>query len=262
TAPTKSGIPQYFTKQSGDVIEMKNGLQKAWHAVGGIEIDLAKSLKLNLEGYYKFFNQMTNVNQNKIYDDTDPSNANIDDLFKKNFIVENGMAWGGDIVLTYKTKKLYIWTAYSLGKVTRWDGFQEYAPVFDRRHNINLIATYSFGKDESWEVTSRWNLGTGLPFRQTVGVYEQPVINNIDDDYIAGNSNELTFIYDEGNNGRLPTYHRLDINVKKTMEFDKRENIVLEIIAGVTNVYSRNNIFYVNRVTNEKVYQLPVMPSL
>ncbi|UKN01299.1 TonB-dependent receptor [Paracrocinitomix mangrovi] len=259
TAP--SNIPSDFQLQNSSEIQIKNGLQKAWHGVGGIEIDLSKTLKLNLEGYYKFFNQLTNVNRNKIYEDN-AENSQIDDVFKKDFIIENGRAWGGDIVLTFKTKHLYIWTAYSLGKVVRWDGFDEYAPVFDRRHNVNLIATYTFGKNESWEITSRWNLGTGLPFKQTVGVYEQPVINNIDDDYVAGNANELTFIYENGNNGRLPTYHRLDLNVKKTLSFENNKNLKIEFIAGVTNVYSRNNIFYVNRVTNEKVHQLPIMPSL
>ena len=100
---------------------------------------------------------------------------------RRTSLFESGVAWGGDIVFTYKNKNLYLWAAYSLGKVTRWDGFIEYAPVFDRRHNINFIGSYAFGKDESWEVTTRWNLGTGLPFKQTTGVYEQPVIDNIDD---------------------------------------------------------------------------------
>lgn len=259
TAP--SNIPDDFTLENGEEINIVNGLQKAWHAVGGFEVDLSKKLKMNVEGYYKFFNQLSNVNRNKIYDDS-PENSQIEDVYKKDFIIENGRAWGGDIVFTYKSKGLYIWTAYSLGKVTRWDGFDTYAPVFDRRHNVNLIATYTFGKNDSWEITSRWNLGTGLPFRQTVGVYEEPVIQNIDDDYNTGNANELTFIYDEGNNGRLPTYHRLDLNVKKVIEFESNEHMKLEIIGGVTNVYSRNNIFYVNRITNEKVNQLPVMPSL
>jgi len=54
----------------------------------------------------------------------------------------------------------------------------------------------------------------------------------------------------------------MDVNVKKTIEFEGNKNLKWEIIAGVTNVYSRNNIFYVNRVTNDKVYQLPVMPSI
>ncbi|MEX1001270.1 MAG: TonB-dependent receptor [Crocinitomicaceae bacterium] len=259
TAP--SNIPSEFTLQDGSEKPIKNGLQKAWHAVTGFEVDLTKKLKMNIEGYYKLFSQMTNVNRNKIFEDN-AENSQVADVLKKDFIVENGRAWGGDIVLTYTTKKLYLWMAYSLGKVVRWDGFDEYAPVFDRRHNLNFIATYTFGKNDLWEITSRWNLGTGLPFRQTTGVYEEPVMNNIDDDYALNNADELTFIYDEGNNGRLPTYHRLDLNVKKTFEFEKHKHMKLDVIAGVTNAYSRNNIFYVNRVTNEKVYQLPIMPSL
>ena len=254
-------MPADFTLQDGSEKEIKTGLQKAWHGVAGFEVDLSKKLKMNVEGYYKFFSQMTNVNRNKIFEDN-AANSQIDDAFKKDFIIENGTAYGGDIVFTYKTKKLYLWTAYSYGKVDRWDGFTTYSPVFDRRHNINVIATYTFGKNDSWEVTSRWNLGTGLPFKQTIGVYEEPVIDNIDDNYNLGNANTLTFIYDEGNNGRLPTYHRLDINIKKTIEFEKNPHMKLELVAGVTNVYSRNNIFYVNRVTNQKVFQLPVMPSI
>lgn len=261
TAPPKTQVPADFTKKDGTELEIKNGIQKAWHAVGGFEIDVTKKIKLNIEGYYKYFNQMTNINRNKIFDDN-AENSDIDDLFKKDYIIESGFAYGGDFVFKYTTKQLYIWTAYSYGWVRRWDGFQEYAPVFDRRHNINLIATYTFGKDESWEVTSRWNLGTGLPFKQTAGVYEEPIINSIDGDYTAGNAQELTFLYEDGNNGRLPTYHRLDINIKKEIAFENNENVRIEIIGGVTNVYSRKNIFYVNRVTNEKVYQLPIMPSL
>jgi len=38
--------------------------------------------------------------------------------------------------------------------------------------------------------------------------------------------------------------------------------MVLEVNAGVTNVYSRKNIFYVNRITQETVFQLPILPSI
>ena len=259
TAP--ENLPDNFVNPDGSVREINNGLQKAWHAIFGSEIDVSDNISVQFEAYYKWFTQMTNINRNKIFEDTD-DNADIDDLYKKDFIVESGQAYGGDIVVTYNSKKLYLWGVYSLGKVTRWNGFDYYAPVFDRRHNINFIGTYTFGEKEDWELTARWNLGSGLPFRQTVGVYEQPVIENIGDDYITGNSDELTFLYDDKNNGRLPTYHRFDMNLKKTFGSKKYDNMKWEIITGVTNMYSRQNVFYVNRVTNEKVYQLPIMPSL
>ena len=84
TAP--SNLPDDFTKKDGSDIDIVNGLQKAWHAVGGFEIDISKTLKMNIEGYYKFFNQMTNVNRNKIYEDNS-QNSQIPDEFKKDFIV-------------------------------------------------------------------------------------------------------------------------------------------------------------------------------
>lgn len=259
TAP--ENIPSDFNNPDGSVTDIRNGLQKAWHAIVGSEFDLADNVSLQFEAYYKWFNQLTDINRNKIFEDTDV-NSQIDDVFKKDFIIESGQAYGGDVVLTYRSKKLYLWGVYSLGKVTRWNGFEFYAPVFDRRHNINFIGTYTFGKNMDWELTSRWNLGSGLPFRQTVGVYEAPEIANIGDDYVNGNANDITFIYDNQNNGRLPTYHRFDVNLKKTFTSKKFTNMEWEIITGVTNMYSRQNIFYVNRVTNEKVYQLPIMPSL
>jgi hypothetical protein len=259
TAP--ENLPQNFVAPDGSSNEIKNGLQKAIHSIGGLEIDLGDNLSLQLEAYYKWFTQLTDINRNKIFDDVS-ENSKVDDVYKKDFVVENGQAFGGDIILTYNSEKLYLWGVYSLGKVTRWNGFEYYAPVFDRRHNVNLIGTYTFGQKMDWEVTARWNLGSGLPFRQTEGVYEEPVINSIGDNYNTGNSSELTFIYDSQNNGRIPTYHRFDVNLKKTIESKKMKNIKWELIAGVTNLYSRQNVFYINRVTNEKVFQLPIMPSI
>ncbi len=256
-----SNLPEKFTKEDGTEVDVANGLQKAYHSIAGLEVDLTKRISLNVEGYYKWFTQMTNINSNKLYEDNS-ANSDVSDYLKKEFIIENGQAMGVDFVLKYNTKKLYIWSVYSLGKVTRWNGFEKYSPIFDRRHNINLVGSYTFGKDESWEGTVRWNLGSGLPFKQTNGVGEVPEFTDVDQDYSTGNSEDIAFIYDTQNNGRLSTYHRLDINLKKTIKSKKYENMKWEVIAGVTNAYSRKNIFYVNRVTNKKEYQLPIMPSL
>jgi hypothetical protein len=256
-----SNYPGKFTRPDGSVVDIKNGLQKAYHAIFGTEYDLSKKISLNVEAYYKWFNQLTNLNPNKVFEDI-ADNSKVDDLFKKEFIIESGQARGVDVVLKYNTKKFYFWSAYSLSKVTRWNGFDTYFPVFDRRHNVNIISTYAFGKDESWEASVRWNLGSGLPFKKTTGAGEIPVITTVGEDYVSANNSDLTLLYEDLNTGRLPTYHRLDINIKKTIESSKYKNMSWEIVAGVTNAYSRDNIFYINRVTAEEVYQLPIMPSI
>ncbi len=247
-------------REDGSVIDRTHSLQKATHAILGAEYDIGKHLTLNIEGYYKWFNQLTNMNRNKLYDDS-PDNYEIPDIAKKDFIIETGDAYGVDAVFKYSIEKTYIWFVYSLGKVTRWDGVQTYSPVFDRRHNINLVATQKFGEDNVWEINIRWNYGSGLPFTQTQGYYHLiDYSQGIGTDITTANNNDLGIIYADLNNGRLPAYHRLDMAIKR--KFIISERSIFNFTASCTNMYSRNNIFYVDRISNEKVYQLPILPSL
>ena len=242
-------------------VETKNSLQKAIHYVAGFELDITETLNLNVEGYFKDFRQLTNINRNKIYNNT-PENADKPDFFKQDFIVETGWAAGCDVVLKYSENRLYLWLVYSLGKVDRWNGNDAfYSPVFDRRHNVNFVASYKLGKNKDYEVSARWNMGSGLPFTQTQGYYQEQGVNGgISLDYVGSNSNYLAVQYAGLNEGRLPFYHRLDINAKRSIKMKKDR--VLDINLGVTNTYDRRNVFYIDRVTGERVDQLPVLPSL
>ena len=241
---------------NGNTVARKHALQKATHAIFGFEIDLAKHLTLNVEGYYKWFNQLSNINRNKLYEE---NTDNVDEILKKDYIIETGDAYGTDFLLKYNNDKTYLWIVYSIGKVTRWDGIRTYSPLFDRRHNINLVGTQNFG--EGWEVNARWNFGSGLPFTQTQGYYHTiDYSQGINTDITTVNDDQLGIIYADLNQGRLSSYHRLDLAIKK--HFEIKENSTLDLTFSVTNVYSRENIFYVDRVTTEKVFQLPLLPSL
>lgn len=258
SAPTN--LQETFVTQDGKVKPVRNGLQYAWHAILGYEIDLNKNLSVNIEGYYKLFTQLSNINQNKMYDDVSEF-ADIDDVFKKDFIIESGKSYGADLLVKYTRDRIFIWTVYSYGKSTRWDGFQEYAPVFDRRHNVNVVASYTFGKKKSLEVNVRWNFGSGLPFTPTGGYFHNETFaNGVTTDYTTSNSNNVNVLLGAFNSERLPTYHRLDLTIKKNFEF--KNKTVLQVVASVTNLYDRKNLFYVNRVTNAKIYQFPALPSL
>ncbi|MBN2683348.1 MAG: TonB-dependent receptor [Bacteroidales bacterium] len=239
--------------------EVNTKLQKSRHLVFGFEVDATEEWLINIEGYYKQNVQLTNINRNKIYDDI-PSNWEKPDYLKKDFIIENGDAYGIDILVKYTKKRAYLWAVYSLGYVTRYDGVAEYLPHYDRRHNVNLVGSYNFGKNLNWDANVRWNLGSGFPFTQTQGFYEQaPFTDGISTDYTNSNGS-LGIVYADLNGGRLPYYHRLDISVKKTIEFTVRSK--MEINFGITNLYNRNNIFYFDRIKHERVDQLPFMPSI
>ncbi len=239
--------------------KVNSRLQKAIHYVGGFEYDITNRLEANIEGYVKDFTQLTNINRDKIYEDN-AMNASQPDSLKKDFIIETGIAKGMDMVLKYEYRRLYVWLVYSLGYSTRSTGNYEYAPHFDRRHNINFVTTYTFGKKLDWEADLRWNMGSGFPFTQTQGYY--PYLNfqgGINNSYTNSNAN-LGTIYGPLNDSRLPYYHRLDLSVKKN--FYVAKNSELQVVLSVVNVYNRQNIFYFDRVRYKRVNQLPVLPAL
>jgi hypothetical protein len=239
--------------------EVKHKLQKADHVIFGVEIDLLKNLTMNLEGYYKWFTQLSNLNRNKVFDDS-PEYSDKDDYFKKDFIIEKGDAEGIDLTLKYEWRQLYLWGVYSFGFIHRYDGIDTYYPHYDRRHNVNLVGSYKFGKNLGWGFNIRWNMGSGFPFSQTQGFYELlDFSNGINTNYTTANGTIGT-IYAAYDSGRLPYYHRLDISANKTFWFN--ENISLDINLSVTNVYNRSNIFYFDRITYKRINQLPVMPSM
>ena len=226
----------------------KQKFQKARHLITGIEYDVNNKIDFQIEGYIKDFTQLTNINR-------DMTSNNDDE-----FIIESGVAKGLDALVKFKSKKLYVWAVYSLGFVTRNDGNNTYYPHFDRRHNINLVTSYKFGNKEAWKADFRWNLGSGFPFTQTQGFYENLTFSDgINTDYTSVNG-ELGIEYADLNLGRLPYYHRLDASISKKTKISKNMN--LDVTVSVTNAYNRENIFYFNRIKYERVNQLPIMPSL
>lgn len=255
-----SNVQETFVTLFQNEKNPKNGLQTAWHAIAGLELDVTKKLNVNIEGYYKYFSQLSNINQKKIYPD-EAAFSQYDDVYKKDFILENGESYGADLLLKYSGSRLFLWGVYSYGISQRWDGDTTYYPVFDRRHNVNLVGTYLFGKKKDLELSIRWNFGSGLPFTPTAGFYEsENFTGGITTDPTTSNANEVSTLLGTFNSERLPSYHRLDVTIKKQFKF-KNESII-EVVASVTNLYNRNNIFYVNRVTGKTIYQFPVLPSL
>lgn len=234
-------------------------VQKSNHLIFGMEYDIIRNLSLNVEVYYKTMSNMTSANRDKLYAD-DKEHESRPEYLRKEYVIENGEAYGGDVSLKYDNGRLYVWAMYSLGNVTKENEIQTYAPHYDRRHNVNILCNYQFGMDRNFELSFRWNYGSGFPYTPTASVMESiDWSDGLNTDYINQNGT-LTTVYGDLNSHRLPDYHRFDISAKK--RFDIGKHSILEINLSVTNVYNRNNLFYYNRITSERVDQLPIMPSL
>lgn len=239
--------------------DITSRLQKAQHIILGFEFNPIKRMTVNLEFYFKNFSQLTNLNRNKVYDDIGEY-YDKPDYLKKDFIVETGDAEGIDLSVKYELERLYLWTAYSYGFINRYDGIIEYPPHYDRRHNVNIVGVIRLDDKQKMEISARWNFGTGFPFTQNAGFFPYLTFEDGMETDVATSNEQLGVLYDDYNAGRLPTYHRLDISIKRKFYFS--ETTILEANLGATNMYNRKNIFYFDRITNERVDQLPLMPSL
>lgn len=237
-----------------------HALQTAWHLLGSIEYQFNAKTKITLEGWYKDFTQLSNVNRARTFpEDSD-------------FITETGNAVGADFIIDYRTRNLSLYATYGLARVQRDDGRQVYNPVFDRRHTINLVGSYTLGELVSkstgrklanqWEFSARWTMGTGFPFTQTQGFFEKLSFDTdgSQTDVATQNGDLGILLTDDLNGGRLPAYHRFDLSLKYRFLIGK--DMVLELNANAINLYNRANIFYFDRVRYARVDQLPFMPTL
>ncbi|OJW84670.1 MAG: hypothetical protein BGO69_08095 [Bacteroidetes bacterium 46-16] len=246
-----------------------SNLQTAYHLLGGLEVDVNR-VEFNVEPWYKNFTRNIELSRIKAFS-SDP-----------NFLAGYGKAYGIDLSMKYSYNRIFLWTVFSYQKVEYTtlipdsipynfynstnveDRYhkQSYPPPFDRRFNMNILAAYTAGKKNDWDFSARYNLGSPFPFTQTQAFYENinAGANGVNTNYAQANG-VIGILYGQQlNGGRLSWYHRLDISIKKRFKLSKYSN--LETTFSVTNVYDRDNIFYVDRVTNVKVYQLPVFPSL
>ncbi len=238
---------------------VNNNLEMAQHVVAGVEFDI-QDVEINVEPWYKNFSQIIQLNRTK----------DINGASTANFQADKGKAAGLDISAKYVVKRVFLWGVVSYQKIeytTRLENFdgsfstQNYPPPFDRRLNINLVGSYTFGKKKNLEVSARFNYGSPFPFTQTQGFNENVnVTGNISGNILSQNGSLNTIYASTINGGRLTPFHRLDLSVKKTFKLSTYST--LETTFAMTNVYDRNNIFYVNRIENKVYYQLPVFPSL
>ena len=231
---------------------VKSNLQTAYHAVGGIEVDVDK-VEFNLEPWVKYFGQVDELNRNKLVE-TNPD-----------FVAATGLADGVDLSAKYSHQRVYLWGAVGYQDVTYTStdskgNIQTYPTPFDTRFNANVVASYTLGEKKNWDVSGRFNIHAPFPFTQTQGFYENIGMTSLSGNPMTQNGNLGVLYANQINGGRLSWYHRLDVSVKRHFKLNKKSAI--DATFAITNVYDRQNIFFVDRITNVKVYQLPFFPSL
>ena len=218
-------------------------VEKATHYVLGLNGNVNAATSINVETYYKHYASLFVYNRNKIFAG-DPD-----------YITGTGHSYGAEVLLRTRAWGIDLYGAYALSWTRIDDGSSEYYPQYDRRHNLNLLATVHPISD--MDVTLRWDYGSGLPYTTSMGYYDRLMLGawppfqfETGPPYLAlGTKNAW----------RLPPYHRLDASITYRLAIGGVKGTVE---GQIINVYDNINVFYFDRNTGAHTDMLRFFPSV
>lgn len=250
--------------------------QRSDQVATGASYLLGSQYFLNFELYYKWLdNQLQFVDGAQIF---------VNDELEDEFAVGEGRAYGMEFSIEKKEGRLTGWIGYTLA-LTRLqnfetldpngrfaqesEGFGPFNPIYDRRHDISVVALYELSK--RWTASATFVYGSGdltwLPpgrftFQDVPGAGFEAVVPD----------------YRERNNFRLPAYHRLDLGLVYKFFPKWGES---DLTLSVVNAYDRRNAFFIffepefegeesntgginipTRIAANQVSLFPILPSL
>ncbi len=216
----------------------------ARHYVLGLEGSPFQGLALTLQGYIKEYNSLSLYNAAKIYP-ADPDYLNGD-----------GDARGLEALVRYASPFVDVYTSYAFSKVNVNAGTLSYAPRYDRRHTIKAVTTFHLF--DRFDLTFRWDYGTGYPFTQNAGYYDRLGLSDIGTNPFPGGTGTPSRTLGEKNAARLPAYYRWDAGVTYRVAFGPfRGNVGVSLI----NLSDHKNILYYDRATGKTDYMIPFFPT-
>ncbi len=225
---------------------------QAFHAIAGYRVTPTPWLDVALEGYYKSL------------DDLSVGEFTAFPRLTTRLQPAEGEVVGADARVEVRAGPVYGFINYGLSSVEYtssseryeiWFGEEtiQYRPGHDRRHQINALLRVTIA---GFDVSTRWQFGSGLPFSSPLGFDSFILLDGAFDPYEE--NGDIRVVYDRPFNAELPTYHRLDISVERAFDLGP---LSLTAQAGVINGYDRRNLFAYDVFTLQRVDQLPVVPT-
>lgn len=226
-------VPRYLRSQIAD------------HFVAGVDWQAGLTTAVGIEAYAKRFNSLLVYNRGKV-DELDPD-----------YVSGEGIAYGVECLLRTNPRPFDFYCAYTLGWVEVNNLGLTYPPRYDRRHSVNVVATWTVSQGLS--VTARWQFGSGFPYTQTNGYYYRLTLKDALPGPFYNETGELFSVYGKKNSARLPSYHRLDAGVSYGFSVFGSFGGTLDIT--LLNIYDNKNILYFDRTTGSRVDNIGFFPS-
>ncbi len=245
-------------RDAGDVFTAwtsspRGEVPEAIHVLAGYQVRPASWLKLAFEGYYKQLSELSIAEWTAF------------PRFDIALQPADGTVYGLDARLEITTRPFYGFVNYGYSEVEYnaqqasveyWFGQTElsFSPPHHRRHQLNIVGNLRF---YGFTLSTRWQFGSGLPFSESLGFDEFVLLDGPTN--VLEEPGDTRVLYERPYNGRLPTYHRLDVALDRRFEFSR--TTALTIQASATNAYDRTNLFYIDLFTLSRLDQLPLVPS-
>ena len=235
-----------WTRRPGGVVE-------AWHGIGGYRLDVGNGLEFVAEGYVKFLDELSVAEWTAF------------PRFTTELQPATGEVKGLDVRAEYRRGSVYGYVGYGASEVVYdakgpnlqlWYGEEtlRFNPPHDRRHQVSTLLSATVA---GFDVSARWQFGSGLPFTRALGFDSFVPTDGPADVFVEAGTRRV--IYERPFGGRLPTVHRLDVSVDRT--FALSAGVDLTAQAALINAYDRRNLFYYDTFTLRRVDQLPLLPS-
>lgn len=169
----------------------------------------------------------------------------------------DGKGYGVELCARKNKGPLTGWLSYTLAwSKTRIDGINGgrwYDANNDRRHDINLVASYRL--NPSWTLNAVWVYNSGQAFTAPSAKYQ------IIDNYI--------YYYAERNGYRAPDYHHLDVSATWSKKISGTR-MTREWVFSIYNIYNRYNPYlirfedsqYGNRTKATQISLFGILPSV
>lgn len=231
--------------------------QRSWQLSLGVKNSHSDKLKSFIEAYYKSMDNLVMADAGEYLDISEGRlwDTKLPDGIGFSYGIETGLFWQSRLL----TANMNYGLLYSRRKFEELNGGNLFEHRYSRRHNLNLGLNYRINANMS--LSLNWTYGTGNPY-----TFPTQIASFVDNGTVT-----TQFIYESLNNGTIPDYHRLDLEVNVTNHFSWGKQ---RFTFGAYNAYNRKNPFYIaydnrsadlNQIDETSfryVYVFPLIPVL
>ncbi|MEX2345284.1 MAG: TonB-dependent receptor [Balneolaceae bacterium] len=229
--------------------------------MAGSKINPFDGYELDFELYYRTMRNLFELDPFV----TNPAGHEYREMFR----FGRGYAYGAELSFEKQTGPLTGLIGYTFGITRRkFPGFNTnlpdnpnrarfYPPRHDRTHDGNVVLNYQFST--KWSASAVFSYATGQAYTKPIG---RTRFWNVPWEKSTRN----TFVVENINGSRLPSYHRLDLSFSRFGTFFGLGEAEWQL--QIINVYSRRNTWFysynfaANPAERDDIHLLPLLPSI